>query len=153
MNWTELKNSIYYVDGSWRDIYVKDTTIEDWQKWVKHVNSNFRLTWFNGKTKKIQSQIDFDMIKEYWSGGHEVISPAEIFLGEIKIKVHFFDHDEFENDFDPRTIKSVEDHQVLISFLKAVSKALAKPVILTPENGQQHVLIHVNSDEVTMQFL
>jgi hypothetical protein len=29
MDWSELKNGIYYWDGSWRDIYVFDTKIED----------------------------------------------------------------------------------------------------------------------------
>lgn len=32
MNWTDLKNKIYYWDGSWRDIYVLQTNRDDWKK-------------------------------------------------------------------------------------------------------------------------
>ena len=40
IDWRELKNKIYYLDGSLRDIYIHGTTRDDWQKWVDFVNEN-----------------------------------------------------------------------------------------------------------------
>ena len=50
MDWEKLKDEIYNCDGSWRDIYVKETTSEDWNSWVTMVNERYRINWHNGKT-------------------------------------------------------------------------------------------------------
>jgi len=49
MNWKELKDEIYYWDGSYRDIYVLCTSLTDWEKWITYVNANYKINWFNGK--------------------------------------------------------------------------------------------------------
>ena len=70
MNWTQLKNSIYNWDGSWRDIYVQNTSPKDWEKWVQYVNSNFEIKWHNAKLNRDEQKIDFSIIQEYWRGEH-----------------------------------------------------------------------------------
>ena len=153
MNWTQLKNSIYNWDGSWRDIYVKNTTSKDWEKWVQFVNSNFEIKWHNANLKRDEPKIDFNVIQEYWRGNTELISTAQIFLDKIQINSHFFGNDEIENDLDPREFRSMEDHQKLIKYLKGVSKHLGKPVFLTPENNIDIILIEVNGDKVILNTI
>ncbi len=43
MDFQKLKDKIYYSDGSLRDIYVHNTTKEDWQIWADFVNKNYNL--------------------------------------------------------------------------------------------------------------
>ena len=46
----------------------------------------------------------------------------------------FFSIDEIENDFFPEEVKTIEQHNLIIEYLKSISKILNKEVILTPEN-------------------
>jgi hypothetical protein len=41
MEWVDLKKKIYYWDGSWRDIYILETTLEDNKKWADYVNDKY----------------------------------------------------------------------------------------------------------------
>jgi len=34
MAWENIKQNIYYSDGSLRDIYILNSTRADWKKWV-----------------------------------------------------------------------------------------------------------------------
>ena len=148
MDWKTLKSQIYFWDGSWRDIYVQNTESEDWEKWINLVNEKYRINWHNGKTNQSEAKIKFDVIKEYWEGNGELCSTANIFLDEIQINAHFFDDSEIENDIDPREFESMDDHNRLIEYLKSVSMACNKEVIVTLENSPEYVLMKINGNEV-----
>ena len=148
MKWTELKNKIYYWDGSWRDIYVLNTARHDWKIWVDYVNKNYPIDWFNGKTNTDEKKIDFNVIEEFWSGNLDLCSTAKIFIDKIQINAHFFDDTEMENDIDPREFNSFEDHEKLIKYMTDLSILLDKEVILTPENEHETVLFKVNKNVV-----
>ena len=143
-----IKESNLFWDGSWRDIYVQNTESEDWEKWINLVNEKYRINWHNGKTNQSEAKIKFDVIKEYWEGNGELCSTANIFLDEIQINAHFFDDTEIENDIDPREFKSMDDHNRLIEYLKSVSMACNKEVIVTLENSPEYVLMKINGNEV-----
>ena len=144
MNWTELKEKIYYWDGSWRDLYILNTSLDDNLKWTNYVNENYRIEWFNGLTQKNDTKIDFEVIKEFWSENHDLCSTAKVFIDKIQINNHFFDDDEIENDIDPREINSIEDHEIIVKYMTDLSQLLDKPIILTPENDKEIVLIKVS---------
>lgn len=148
MNWTDLKDKIYYWDGSLRDIYVLKTNRTDWKIWVDYVNKNYRIDWFNGKTEKDENQIEFSVIEEFWSGDHDLFLPARVFIDKIQINAHFFDETEMENDIDPREFNTIEDHNKLIKYMSALSTLLDKEVILTPENEHEKVLFKVNKNNI-----
>ena len=148
MNWTELKKEIYYWDGSWRDIYVLQTGIEDNKKWTDYVNEKYRIEWFNGLTQAEETIINFDVIKEYWNGNHDLCSTAKIFIDKIQINNHFFSETEIENDIDPREINSIQDHERVVKYMTDLSCLLDKPVILTPENDQEIILMKISKTEV-----
>jgi hypothetical protein len=46
LSWENLKNKVYFLNGSLRDIYVRDTTKEDWQKWSDFVNANYKTSFY-----------------------------------------------------------------------------------------------------------
>ena len=148
MNWTDLKNKIYYWDGSWRDIYVLQTSQNDQEKWVDYVNKNYHIDWYNGKADRDENQIDIDVIKEFWSGNHDLCSTAKVFIDKIQINAHFFDDTEMENDIDPREFNSIEDHNKLIKYMSDLSNLLDKEIILTPENEHETILFKVNKEKI-----
>jgi hypothetical protein len=147
MNWTDLKNTIYYWDGSWRDIYVHGTNMTDWKKWTDYVNANYKVDWFNGKTNKNEARIDFSVIEEYWNGNHDFCSTAKVLMDTIQINAHFFVDKKLENDIDPREFNSIDDHNKLLKFMTDLSILLDKQVILTPENDPETILIKVDRNK------
>jgi len=148
MNWTELKEKVYYRDGSWLDIYILRTSLEDNEKWTDYVNENYRIEWFNALTQADENRISFDVIKEFWNGNQDLCSTAKVFIDKVQINNHFFTDTEIENDIDPREINSMEDHERVIKYMTDLSKLLDKPLILTPENEQETILIIVSKNQV-----
>lgn len=148
MNWNHLKNKIYAWDGGWLDIYIHHTTSSDWEKWIRHVNQHYEIDWYNGRAEKDESKIDFTVIQEYWAGNSELISTARIFIGPIQLNAHFFEEGTIENDIDPREFKSIDDHHMLIRYLKGISKVLEKEVTVTPENCPEIILMRVKGEVI-----
>lgn len=148
MNWTDLKNKIYYWDGTWRDIYVLKANHLDWKIWVNYVNQTHRIEWFNGKVGRDENKIDFDVIKEFWNGDHNLCSTAKVFISKIQINIHFFEDTEIENDIDPREFNSIEDHNKLIEYMSDLSTLLDKEIILTPENEHETILLKVSKNNI-----
>ena len=151
MDWQELKDKVYYWDGSWRDIYIHDTTKEDWQIWADFVNTNFKTSFHIYETEVKENRVDLGKIFEYWNGVHEYCSTATIYVDNIQVNAHFFTEEEIENDITPNEINSIDDHNKLMDYMKSISKILNKPVMLTPENQADFVLISVDQNAVTIK--
>lgn len=148
MNWIDLKNIIYYEDGSWRDIYVVETNRLDWKKWSDYINKNHIVNWFNAKRQRNEKEIDFKVIEEFWNGNKYISSTAQIFIGKIQINAHFFDETEIENDINPKEFNSLDEHNNLVKYMSKISTLLDKEVILTRENEDQEVLMKVNRGRI-----
>jgi len=152
MDFQKLKDNIYYCDGSLRDIYILHTDIDDNRKWAEFVNENYTIKWFNGLRQENESKIDFEVVRGYLNGDHDLCSSASIFLDKVQINNHFFVDTEIENDISPKEIKSIDDHNKLIAYMTGLSKALGKRVILTPEGEANIAFITVDKDEIKINI-
>jgi hypothetical protein len=142
MNIEHLQKEIYFEDeGLLRDIYVLNTNITDWKKWVDIVNENYSVEFYNGQTKATENKINFLVVQDYMTGKTDLLNLATINLNGIDINCHFFTDQEIENNVDPIQIKTIEDHNRLLDYLQTVSTVLNKRIILTPENSRNYVLI------------
>jgi hypothetical protein len=150
MNWKKLKSRIYHEDGSLRDIYIRDVTPDDWRHWADYVNSNYPIDFLIGGTY-IGNKISFDSIADYWKDSDQEYPSASIHLGNIIVNTFFSNENEIENDITPREIRSLEDHQRLLEYLKSISILLNRPVELTEENYRdpKEILIVVDGERVT----
>ena len=143
-SWIELKQMIYHWDGSWRDVYVPGTDVEDWNKWSNLVNQKYTLRWYNPATGTTEDSIDFAVLQPYLQQGVYGGSTVNFWIApSIQINAHFFEATRIENDIDPREFNSIEDHLELLKYLKNVNQLLHKEVILTYENDIQHPLVKV----------
>ena len=138
-NWEKIKEEIYFIDGSWRDIYVKDITENEWELWVNYVNKNYKIDWNN------KNEIDFEIIKNNWEANIPQYD-AKIFIENIQINNHFFD--DFENDIDPSEIKNIYDHNCIIKYMKDISEILNKAVYLSGENWRKDYLIKIYEGKI-----
>ena len=134
MTWQQLRDNIYYLDGSLRDILIKDTTRDDWAIWVDFVNTEYKTALHIYETDVIEEKIDIKKVFKLWEDVHNVRLAATVFINEIKIQAYFFDEKEIENDITPKEINCMADHQMMVDYMIGLSNALDKTVILTPEN-------------------
>ncbi len=153
MDWKLLQNIYYEDNGTWRDIYIHNTTKLDWKKWINLVNENYRLEFYNGLTGRTEYKIKFKIIHDYWDGKHNTGSSTKIEIGSIDINCHFFTEEEIENDIDPKQVKNIEDHNLLISYLLLIESTLNKKVILTPENAPDFKLIECENGKIKFSNL
>jgi hypothetical protein len=150
MNWEELKSRIYHQDGSLRDIYIRDVTLEDWKLWVDYVNSNYIVEFEVGNGIK-HNRIDFDAVLAFWQQRDKESLSASIHLGNILLKTYFFDEHEIDSDISPKEITTMQHHETLIEYLMNLSKILARPVEFTEESCHEpkEVLMVVHGGQVT----
>ena len=147
MNWEGIKDSIYFEDGSLRDIVVSDWSIKDWKKWVDLVNRKYKLEFYNGQTQESTQEIDFEILKHYWEGKSDLTNTATIYLDRVIIKCYFFDDQEFENDIQPKEFGSLEDHLNLMDYLEDIANLTGRTVYLTEENSKDRILLEVSGKD------
>jgi hypothetical protein len=148
MDWDQIKRAIYFRDGSLRDIYVLRTTIDDWKIWIDFINRNYPVRFFDRRVAYHNNQIDIGKVKEFWDRTNEEGVYAEIFVGSVMLRCYFNDEHTIENDFSPRDINSVNDHNSLMAYLIQTSHSLNKHAIVTNEMKEQEVLIDVFLDSI-----
>lgn len=148
MDWKTLKKKIYFEDGSLRDIYISGMNHSDWKKWADLVNEKYEVEFHDYETNLTNNKIDFKIVEEYWSVVDRACISVAIKIGKINIACYFNDNSEIENDIDPREFKEIEDHNNLITYLRDVSIALDKEVIVTEESTRESKLIRVENENV-----
>ena len=149
--WEELRAGVYELDGSWRDIYVLDTTREDWRHWMTCVNRHYPVRWgaVDYQEDQTMDAIDVAYIDSRWEAGEGTLTSwCTVFLDQVEVKCHFFTYLEIEQDIDPSQIQSVADHERLMAYLVTISCALHKEVIVTAENVPEGIYIRVNGTDI-----
>lgn len=125
---------LWEVDGSLRDMYVFNMSIDDWSKFLS-VASLRSLTYsFDGEAQSLPS---VERIFAERGGSHLLA----IQVGSIAVNCHFFVVSELELDIDPREVCGALQHAQLLEFAEAIASALQKPIFVTPENTPESPLL------------
>lgn len=111
---------LWEVDGSLRDVYAAQMTMERWRAFLSFA-------------QQVEGR--------YASDGEPSVVPdaGTIFLlalliEGVQINCHFFAEDELELDIDPREVETAGAHEAVLRFLEAVATAIQLPLDITPEN-------------------
>jgi hypothetical protein len=131
ITWEELKEHIYFENGSLRDIYIKGMGAGEWKSWADFVNSKYPTNFTVGELDL--KRIDFEKVKSYWADSDGEYPTVTFFIGHIEVRGYFWDKEELENDFKPSDIGSMAAHLLLVAYLTEVSKLLNKSIELTEE--------------------
>lgn len=134
---------LWEVDGSLRDMYVFDTSIEDWAKFLALASSYPSAYSFDGMRKILPSA---ERLLSERGGSHLL----EVQVGAASVNCHFFMESELELDVDPKEVSSASQHDLLLEFAEAVASALQKPIVLTPEGTPESPLL--SFEPVTSQW-
>lgn len=136
MKWEDYKHEFEF-DGSWRDIYVLNTGLADWQLVIDLLKTDIYEPQFNVDGDKAIFPLSVD---EIFMIRNEASSYLLFKVDSIQLNCHFFIEAEIEFDFDPREIKSEFDAQRIFNFMRRLGVLLNKEVILTPENWQEYLI-------------
>ena len=144
-NWENIK-WIFEKDGTLRDIYVQNIEISDWKKLIELLNSEYKISYGNNEENS-SSQIDLDYVKKMFADetGELEIKSARIDLNGILIVCHFFLEEQIEFDISPSEIKSINELNLILEFMKSVSKKLNNEITLCGENQPEFPLIKIDT--------
>jgi hypothetical protein len=127
--WQTCQND-FKRDGSLRDIYVLQPTIDDWRVLFNKLSISYKFSfWIDGKVEPFPASVD-----DVLSNSMQASTLLNFKVGTILVACHFFTPDEIEFNIDPKEITSQSDLDVLLKFLRFVGNTVNKPVLLTPEN-------------------
>lgn len=143
-NWDKIKKNVYFEDGSFRDIYVFNTSEDDWLKWVEFINLHYEVEF--GSQKKYENKIDYEVVKNYLNDekGIEESIVAYIKLSNtLEINCLFWSITEIENYLSPKQVKNMDDHNSIIRYLQEIAKLLSKKVVLTLDDEPESILLEI----------
>jgi hypothetical protein len=141
--WNDVRGEFAF-DGSWRDIYILNATLSDWQRMLDGLRaSGFDLGYqLDGQPAEFPSSAEsaFALVEEH----SQLLSVR--FAG-ILANCHFFTPNEIEFDIDPREITGQERLDSLLGFMQFLTDCVGKEVVLSSENCPESVIIRVRTAE------
>ncbi len=134
MDWSE----VFHKDGSLRDIYIHDTSLVDWQRFLDFLRGRSGLkASFRWDDKEVATPADVSVI---FSERQHAAPLLSLDLQGILLSCHFFTSEEIELDLDPREITTKADADRVFEFIAAIGELLQKDIHLTEENCPESVL-------------
>jgi hypothetical protein len=132
----ELHKSVFEPDcGTLRDIYVKDTKLQDWKTALELILGGYPgaqlLRFRDGESSEAPIPSDLDSLFHGDDGWSLLFT-----IAELELFCHFFDPSEIEFSFPPKRATETS-LRPLLAFIVAIGDAIGRDVIVTPENGQQ----------------
>jgi len=148
MTWQDHKTA-FEPDGSWRDIYISNTNINDWQKVLDYLReSAYDISYRYGYGVPIELP---KTVQEVFAIHNEKLVLLTINIGGISVNSHFFTESEIEFDIDPREIDEIRLAR-LFDFMQQIGNLLEKEVVLTEENAPHKVIFKYVPDNGTAQL-
>ena len=146
----DILKEVFYQDGSLRDVYVRETTGDDWQKLITFLESGeYQVTYkLDGTEGPLPS--DFSDIEKHIGELGQLLS---IYIEGVRMNSHFFGTQEIELDLLPDEVDTEEKAESVFRFMAEMGRLLGKEVILTPENGREYVMVRFDPKANEMELL
>ncbi len=144
--WDQVRSDLVW-DGSWRDIYIKGTTLEDWNQLLSVVRGTTQYQyWVDGELTPLPT-----VATNIFSTQRHV-KLLSIWVGGVQLNCHFFAEGEIELDLDPRQVTSEESFDALRQFMEQLAIALQRSILLTPENLGEHPIAKYEPELQSWQY-
>jgi hypothetical protein len=131
-NWNVLRNSWAEDDGALLDIYVSNTSGDDWREVIEAVSSRWP-TAYAEDGDRVQMP---DEPRDVFACARTRTCRFQLALTPlINAKAYFFAPDEIEFDSDPRELLDQADLDTLVAFISTIGQTLQRPVYVGIEGG------------------
>ena len=139
----------FYVDGSFRDIYVFETGEHDWQKLLAYLRSGPYSLEFAVDDQPMPLP---EHVETIFTLRNDHSTALHIDKAHLALNCFFFTSEEIDFDLDPRDFQgNTADQQIsrLLEFLHTIGRVLNKAVILTPEGDRSFALFRFDPETAT----
>lgn len=132
----------FYVDGSYRDIYIFETDEQDWQRLLAFLrSSSYSIEfWVDDQPTPLPERVE-----TIFALRNDHVTVLHIDKEYLALNCFFFTSEEIDFDLDPRDFQGEaagEKIAHLLHFIRAVGRLLNKAVVLTPEGDSHTPLFH-----------
>jgi hypothetical protein len=146
---SSMLDQIFENDGSYRDIYVHNSELRDWETIIELLRNNYKC-----RLLKDGVEINFetyDAARIFRERGNFGFTLSVDFKGVI-INSHFFEEDAIEFDIYPKEIgSSLEKRMTVFEFMQFVAISINRSVSITPENSPTLPYLEISPDgEITI---
>ncbi len=146
LNWSEQRAD-FVADGSLRDIYIQNTTLDDWKVVVANIQSG------DYRARIQRGGIAATMPNSFESLFEANDRPFMTFsVGGVGLDCHFFTPTEIEFSFGPEEVTE-ESLQGLLAFMIELGDVTTKPVIMTPENCPESPIFRYAPNQHQLRWL
>jgi len=128
-------------DGALRDIYIFDTTLEDWQK-VYTLASSFYAS-FQFSTAENEIAYPASIRPEHF----KLESIFSFAAGPVPMSAWLFRPDRIELSFAPNDVPDERSFESLLAFIVELQRAIDKDVIVTIENLPEEPFLRIAGGE------
>jgi hypothetical protein len=147
LQWEMLKSE-FADDTTLRDIYVLETTLNDWQLLFDELKTAYQLQYsVDGHAQQWP-----DSLAKIFAVRERAHPMVSFDMGQIIMVSHFFTYNEIEFDILAHEINSQQRFDALLGFLRSVGDHTGKPVLLTDENNQHQPIISYRPGQKTMCY-
>lgn len=150
MKWEQVAKDFESCDGALCDIYVQNTTVDDWQAVMDSLERS---------KLDIELQIDGQVVElpqdisELLFRHPDASCPCMyVQIGSTTLNCHFFTDEEIEFDLNPRDMRP-ELLSSILDFLKMLGRATSKPVILTDENSPEATIMRFGPTDTEVEYV
>ncbi|MFI5389019.1 MAG: hypothetical protein ACHQY2_04805 [Candidatus Eremiobacterales bacterium] len=131
----------FYCDGSFRDLLIFDTTMDDWRTLFAILRSgDYDLEFSMGDVVDLPDDPD-DVVQLSRKHTDYVYATLKVRFGPHMLNNHFHLVNEIEFDLDPRDVKTEDDLGSLFAFVRRTARALRKDAVITEESMPDAQLI------------
>ena len=142
MDWTTIKQELYFEDGSLRDIVVDaDMALEKWVLICSFLYKNYRLSVFCDGDK-IDDDFNYLLVKNMLSDDEHSYY-VSFSVCEVQLHLYFWGSQYLEFDLFPNEVDSLEKHMAILDFMAQLSNLLSFTVKLTGESCHDTPLLEV----------
>jgi len=135
---------VFQEDGSYRDLYITDVELKDWDGFLSLVRSSALQARLLKDGEEINIE-DYRACNIFAEKNDHIFLLTIDFKGAI-INCHFFNDNEIEFDVNPKELNSSAKRSAVIEFMQFMSNLNNKNVTLTPENlpGNPYLIVGSN---------
>jgi hypothetical protein len=129
---------------------VRAASIQDWDAFIRALPSwpyPFEYT-HAGKSSPLPPDARA-LFAEH--SGH--LAHLQTTVGPVALNCHFFTAGEIEFDLDPRQVDSAAAFDAVLGFMQRLGSLVMKPVVLTPENSSELVIIRYRPEGDSFEYV
>lgn len=146
--WDTVRGEFVF-DGSWRDIVVFGTDLNDWQRMLDAIRSGgYEVAYYRADKP---SDLPAKASDAFPLPG-ESDRRLSVWFAEVLANCHFFQDNEIEFDVDPREVKGQRELDALFEFMRCLAQAVNKSVLLTAENMPEIVVFRVRPGALPIEY-